>query len=366
MGFFDKETNTNQSQWQNSNSTQNPWSAQIPYLMQAFGGASDALGRSQSQGGPNDFVAGLTPEQQQLYHQMYSYGSSNGVPGQTAATGDALNGMGMGALSQGLSGLAGFNPGTSGFNPSATSGYAPTAFSDILKNANAAANDPSVQGQVDAATRDATRAAMGDVRQNNQGAAGSGNINSSRAGLTEGLIRSRLGDTVADTSANIRGAAYGRGLSSALSSAMAGDQTRLGAGTSADQMRLSALQGGDQTRLGALSQLTGAGGNAVGQGLDAWGNSLGQSAGLFNLAGQGGAGLQQGNQLGLDNQMARYQFGQNQLWNPLQNFFNIIGNNSWGGSTNSSSIGGGTKSTTESPSMASNIGTMVGMAGSFF
>jgi hypothetical protein len=278
-----------QQQAQSSTQEQNPWGAQSPYLTQGFKAASDALAQSNKAPTPTSFIAGLTPEQNALYHSMFSTGS-------TAANNiGSTIGTGTGAYGNGISGL---------------SNYSATPFSSILSNAAMAANDPSIQGRIDAASRDATRSAQELLRQNNQGAAATGNVNSSRAGATDAIIGSRLAQNVGDISANIRGQAYDRGLSSALSSAQFGDQSHLSA---LQQLMTGGLAG----QAGGVSNL----------------------GGLFNLANTGATGLQTGNQLGLNNTLAANSFFTQQPFAGLNQFWNIVGNPGYGGTTTSSGTG---------------------------
>lgn len=108
-GFFDslfgssEETTKNTSQQQSTA----PWWAQQPYLQQAFSGASNALSNVQGLPQPQQFVAGLTPQQQALYQTMYGYGANNTTPQQTARTAGDLSGAGVAGYGSGLAGLGG-------------------------------------------------------------------------------------------------------------------------------------------------------------------------------------------------------------------------------------------------------------------
>jgi predicted RecA/RadA family phage recombinase len=322
MGLFDSIFGSSKKETVTENSTKvdNPWAQQIPYLTQAFSGASDAYNKSLS-GMPQNFVAGMTPEQQTLFNKMYGYGTAQ-TPAVTATAAGGLFGQGLGAFGSGIQGLQ---------------NWAPSGFTSILADAHAAANDPSVQGMIDAATRDARYAAGEGLRQNDQISAGNGTINGSRAGIRDAMIQSRLADTVADTSANIRGDVYGRGLQTALQHAMAGDQSRL---AQYNQMLTGGL-GGATTGINA--------GNAA----------IDQQRGLFDIANSGATGLQTGNQLALNNDIAKWQ----SLFSPVQNFYGIVGANDWGGTTNATGTKTGT--TTSSPSLFDAAGSMVGAASKF-
>src|SRR5262249_20499416 len=132
-------------QTQSATNTQ-PWSTQIPYLTQAFQGASSALGNAQRNGvAPTGFVAGMTPQQMALFGAMTGYGTNNPIPGQEAGLGTNLTDMGMGATSGALGGLSAFNP-ANFYN-----------MGSAIAGGNAYAAGLDIPGQVAAAMRDATR-----------------------------------------------------------------------------------------------------------------------------------------------------------------------------------------------------------------
>jgi hypothetical protein len=324
--------NQSQNQSQSQTAVQNPWAPQAGYLTQGFENAANALGVANSTPAPNQFVSQFTPSQLGLFQNMVDYANGNtGIPASSAAAGGALTGAGSGAASNGLYGLAGFSP---------------TTMSGVLSDANAAANDPSVQGCIDAALRDARRSVSEDVLPRiSRNAAAGGNLNSSRTGVAEGIVQRGLADATADTSANIRGQAYSQGLQAALERAGAGDTARLG----------------------ALTALTSGGINAANAGVGANTAAIGQQGGLFDIASGGVAGQQAGSQAAIDDALARYQFGVNSPFAGLNNFWNIVGSGNWGGSATSNGTltgtGTGTATTTTTPSPMTTIGSLLGAAG---
>lgn len=75
-------------------------------------------------------------------------------------------------------------------------------------------NNPHVQGMVEGATGDMTRNFQRNVLPGiSSQALGSGNYGSTRQGIAEGIAMSDLNKQIGDVSANIRGNAYGQGLS---------------------------------------------------------------------------------------------------------------------------------------------------------
>jgi hypothetical protein len=289
-----------------NNQQVNPWDVQAPYLQGGFASAADALRQVQGVQGPNQFVSQFSPDQLGLYQRMLGFGGDTGVADNTAATGSALTGMGVGALGAGMGGLAGFSP---------------TSMQGVLSDANAAANDPSVQGRIDASMRDARRSVSEQVLpQIGRNAALGGNTNSSRTGMREGLVERGLLDATADTSASIRGDAYNQGLQTALQRAMQGDSSRLT----------------------ALTGLMSGGNSAAGLGIGAGTAAVGQAGGLFDIAQGGVAGQQAGSQAAINDALARYGFQTSQPFAGLSDYWNIVGGQNYGSSGYTS--GGGASS----------------------
>jgi hypothetical protein len=323
MGLFD--TTKTETQTTNQTATQNPWATQVPYLQQAFGGASNALNQAQGAQAPNGFVAQFTPQQLQAFGQMLNYGTAPGTSGAATAAGNQLLGAGANATAGGLYGLAGYNPGA--------------ASNAILGDAQKFSNDPNISGMVDASMRDARRMvseqALPQVARN---AAATGNINSSRRAIREGIIERGLADQTADTSAALRQNAWNQGI---------------GVGQQGQNNALQAL----------MARVTG-GNQAVGAGVGAGTGAVNQQGGLFDIANRGIAGQQGAAQAGLDDQMKSWEFGTNAPFAGLNNFYNIVGNKSWGGTTNTQGTTTGTGTTT--PSTMAQIGAGLGMVGSLF
>jgi len=145
--------------------------------------------------------------------------------GQTYAGLDPLqtayyNNAGMlGGLANGYAGgaLSGAN---TNYNNTADYGQRLNAFGNYLQDPNAGmnfannlANSPMTQGLVDASTRDITRNLFNNqLPALNRTAMGSGNTNSTRAGVAEGLMRSQAAENIGDMSANIRNNMFNTGL----------------------------------------------------------------------------------------------------------------------------------------------------------
>jgi hypothetical protein len=288
------------SQDTNKQETSTPLAAQMGYLSQGFQGASDAMAKAGNAPTPTGFTAQMTPEQLATFRQMVGYNSA--APGMEASTGAGLASGGANAMSQAFNGLQNFKQ----------TGNVDSTIADASRYAD----NPAISGMVGAAMRDATQTAR-DVTLPGieQGAAATGNTNSSRTGIAQGLVERGLAQKAADVSANLRGQAYDTGLG------LANNQNQFAT----------------NTNRGILSDLTAAGGAGAGLGLGALSNSIGDQKNVFGTNVVGGAGLQAADQANLTNQNQAYQFGVNSPFAPLNNFWNIVGSKNWGSNTTGNS-----------------------------
>lgn len=313
-----------QTQKQSSNQQSDPWSVQAPYLSQGFSAASNALTQAQGADKPNNFVAQFTPDQLATFRSMLGYANdSSAIPATTANAGGALSTAGSAATSGALSDLAGYTPaGGTQSNIDAATAYA---------------NNPAISGQVDAAMRDATRNASENVLpQLARNARSTGNLNSNRTAISQGIVQRGLSDQAGDISSELRGNAYNTGLGLAENARQSDNAGALSA-------LLARVQGGT---------------SAANAGTAANTASVGQAGGLFDIANAGGAGAQQADQANLSDQLARYQFQTSSPFDALNSYWNIVGANNWGGT----STGSSTTSTT--PSIYQILGGLTGAAGS--
>jgi hypothetical protein len=317
-----------QQQSENKSTQSTPWGPQLAELQTAFGGANGALTQAQASGSadtPSGFVAGMTPDQLSTFHSMVGYGNGSNTASTEAGAGATLAGAGTNATQGALSTLGGFDPTKLNNTGSITSA------------AGAYADNPYISGQVSAAMRDANQEAQDITLPGIQrDAAGTGNINSNRTAIANGIVQRGLTQQAGDISANLRGQAYGEGLSTAEGQAQSNNQGILSAATG-------------QGELGGSAAATGIGGLS---------SSVADQGHLYDIAGAGGAGEQGANQATFDNQNAKYSFDQQAPFTPLQNFMSIIGSNNWGSNSNSQ----GTSTTT--PSAWQVIGGLMNAGGS--
>lgn len=172
--------------------------------------------------------------------------------------------------------------------------------------ATAYANNPAISGMIDAASRDVTR----NLYENSmpgidRAASGTGNINSSRAGVAQGIAMRGAQDQIGDISASIRGDAYNRGLALA--------------------------EGARGTNLSALGQSAGLYGDAMNTGLNALGMGNSMALGNYGAAIDASKMFQQDRQGQLDADFMRWQGNDTRQSDLLNRYYSIIGANNWGG-----------------------------------
>lgn len=314
------------TQTTNSQSSTAPWAPQDAALTDAFQKAQSAYNTSSQATAPTDFTAQFTPDQLATFQSMLGYANDNTSPGTTSATGGALQTAGTNATQGALSGLASYDP---------TKLNNTQAISDAAKQY---ADNQNIGAQTDAAMQQA-REQVRDVTLPgiSQNATLTGNTNSSRTGIAEGLVDRSLAENTANTYNSLYGKAYGNGLSIASNNANANNTDTLG----------------------ALSSAAGQGTNAANSGVNASTSGINQQTGLFNLANAAGTGEQAANQADLTNQNQQYQSGVSSPYASLQQLMSIIGTQNWGANST------GTKTTKTDPSVLSTIAGLMGTVGSF-
>jgi hypothetical protein len=308
-----------------------PWTVQQPYLEQAFGGAAGALSSananagSSTYGAPTQFVAGATPDQLQTFNSMVNYGLNNGVSGAQTSAGNGAVATGQGATDTALNNMNGFNP---------------AAVNNINSDINAGnsyasgANIPAqVQAAMMAANQEANQVTLPGI---DRAAAGSGNVNSSRTGIADGLVQQGLAEQAGSLASQLEANYYNTGAGLQANASAANNSATL-----ANNQQEAQLGGSNESMgLGALT------------------SAMNNASTGYGIASQGGLGQQEANQATNANQLQAYNFGQNSPFQALQNFYNIIGSGQWGGVSNTNS------NTTYTPSMLQTIGGIMGAVNS--
>jgi hypothetical protein len=211
------------SQTQSENKSTTPWAPQAAALQTGFDAAGNALQQSQAAAGnaPTDYTAQFDPALIGQFNNMLGY----------------ANNTNTGALNQ-----AGNNAATNGSNASSAAltkllGYDPTAQnnpSSLINTANQYVAGQNIPDQVKAAMQGATETAR-DVTMPGigQAAANSGNADSSRRGIAEGLVQRGLAEQSANMQNSMTGQAFGQGLQLASNNANANNTAALTAANSA-------------------------------------------------------------------------------------------------------------------------------------
>lgn len=313
---------------QTTTTDQGPWKVQQPFLTEAFNEAQSLYKQNKDTPGyTGDFIAGLTDQQKGLIDGGIDFYNTTG-----ANTGSNTTNLSQGLLSSGASGMG------------TTAGQLSELSNEILNsdptgaNISAAsryADNPFVSGMVDNAMLDARRqVAEGVIPNLYRGAAATGNLNSDRTALAQGVVERGLAEKAAGISSGLRGELYSQGLElseQARSRNMAAGIDAL----SSSGLLYDAMSG------------KGLSGTELGSGLsnDAISNALSLST-LY----------QQNNQDMLDNAMQKQTYAQDRPYDMLSRYYDLVGGNNWGQY--------GTTTTKNQASPAQTAGMIIGSIGS--
>lgn len=299
-----------------------PWKVQQPYLTDAFSEAKSLYNNTKNTPGyQGDFYANLNDTQKNLIGQGTNFFQNQGF-------GSANNMMNTGntMLSSGSTGLDNSAAGLYGLANSDLTG-------DAITQASRFAQGMKDAGLVNSLMRPDVRAASESIipnmyRQN----AMTGNINSDRAALAQGVVERGLAEKEADINAGL----YSTGLGLA--------------------------QNNQAQQLDALAKAAASYGTLTGQGADI--SNMGfnnSSAAIGNALDFQNLDLQD-RQTAIQNAFEKQQYGENRPYDLLNRYYGLVGSQNWGQQgtqvTNST--------TTSSPGAASIIGGVLGGLGSLF
>lgn len=290
---------------QKTTTTAKPWEPQGQALQYAFDQAQNIL--QSKMGTPwytGQLVAGLDPQTIAGISGVGDYATGAGAEaaGQVGSTAsDLLSGSAENFLrSIGAYGdLAGTDP---------------TAAN--IASANAYMNNPVINGQIDAIGSDIRRNLNeGTLPAIDRAAVGTGNINSSRTGVAEGIAERGAAEDLANAAANIRANAYQHGLDTA--------------------------EGAREYNLGSMGDVARLYGSGVSSGFA--GASQGQGMSLENLNAmiQSGQITQQNAQDVLNGELERWMGNDTRDSDLLKQYYGIVGSNNWGGTQTQTTSGGG-------------------------
>lgn len=321
MSLFGGSTTTTT----NEKADTGPSAFQRPYLDTAFGGASSLYQTQQNspyyQG---QTYAGMTDADKATLDRLRGFAGSTGL-----GNANALSAFGNQAL--GYQGQAGQT--LDQFTKMA--GSDPTQAN--IASATAYANNPAIDGMVDAAGRDVSRTLNEQTLPGiDRQASGTGGINSSRAGVAAGIAQRGAADRIGDLSAQIRGDAYDKGLSLA--------------------------ENARSTNLGALGSAASQYGSFAGQGASALGAANGMGYDAYNQMTNANQAEQADNQGQLDANLAAWQGQDQRGWDILNRYNGVVGSSQWGQSGTTS----GTNKVKQNTGIATGIlGGLAGAAGMF-
>ena len=199
-----------------SQSGQNVFGAQQPYLESLYANAGNLF---QNYGMPNRGVADINPMLAEGLGAQFGFATGAGNDIYSAQLMSALANTGSfgtaaGAANRMASGSAFGAPQTNGLN---------------MDTLGAAVNNPFLDGQIDAASRDVTRnLSENQLTGNAAMAAGTGNSGSSRRAVMDAIATRGAADRVADIASTMRGNAFSQGLGLANNTALANQQAMLG------------------------------------------------------------------------------------------------------------------------------------------
>lgn len=309
-----------------SSSQVNPWAPQAAALTDVFSKAQGAFDTASTATAPTDFTAQFNPDQLATFRQMIARGSNLAVPDSQAAAGGALTSAGVNGATGALSGFSQYDP------------TAANNADSLVASANKYVAGQDIDAQVRNAQLNATQTARDiTLPQINQNAAITGNTNSSRTGIREGLVERGLAQQSADLGATLRSNAFANGLTLAQTQA----------------------QNNNAAKLAAISGQGSLGTAAAGAGIDAGTSSIDNIIKQLSTASAGGAGLREADQANLTNQSQQFQAQTTAPYENIKQLMSIIGGQSWG----SSSTGTTSGTETKQPSIWEIIGGLAGAAG---
>lgn len=353
---------------QGSTTTSEPWAEQVPYLQEAFKESQGIYqGQKDSPYFQGDLYAKLNGVQTGAIQGTQNWTGGMGQQLVNGASGAALSSMGNATMAgQNAQNFANGNFGvTSGANQGVVNGVNGTALGGMgqLGSAIGAANgalgmasgdptqgnidaaakyadNPYLQGQIDAASNDAVTALGRNLVGLNNAASAGGNLNSSRTGAAEAVATQETADRIARTSADMRSAAYQNGLGLAEQARGTNIQGTLGAGNQFSGMVGQGIQAGGnsmsygedqrqfdtQARVNGNSQLLQSG--QVGLDAAQVGNSMAMGNQNANL--QAGGVLQADAQGSLDAALKQWQGQDTRATDLLARYMQTVGGQGWG------------------------------------
>ena len=320
-----KTTNTNSTNWGIENTSTSPWSAQTPYILNAFQRAEDAYNQTMKNGPyKGDYIAGDNGQGARAFNQAFEFGTSDAnrsFIGNMLSQANSWTNQGSDWMKAGADGLKDLSSDQT---------------DNIISNGNKYAANPYISEAVKAAMIDANRnAAENDVPNLYRSAAGGNNLMSDRAALSQGVVERGLAEKAQGIFAQMRYDALNSGLDRAASEI--------------------------NNRRNTYSTLGDMGARAGQMGVAGIGQGIENQSRLNQMAAAGAEGLRGLRQDALDNDRMKWEAAQNHSWDALSRYYNVIGNKSWGSQGTRTYFGGSQGTTKEDPGLMSTIGGALGV-----
>lgn len=215
---------------------------------------------------------------------------------------------------------------------------------NVAQQAGNYINNGVLRGQIDAVGTDIRRNLNEQqLPQLNAQADATGNMDSTRAGVAQGIAERGANENLTNAAAQMRGQAYSQGLNLAEGQNVANNNTMLGAANAANYSTGAGISGqsasnattmaGNQLQQAGAGMLTQQAG--LGMGMMGAGDQLGSAAGAQQA--QAGGAFQQDRQNINNGDMSAFQAGQAYPWQGMDRASNIIQARNWGGTTNGTS-----------------------------
>lgn len=304
--------------------TSAPWAAQQPYLQSAFSDAQSNYNTNMAQGAySGNYVAPTNQNQYDAALSQYNNANNQGASANNGImnAGFAQMGQGYAGADSAMNGLGALAVGNTGQNLVSTG----QGITDSLNR--------GVQNQVNQAMQVANQnAAQSTIPNLYAGAARSGDLNSDRTAVSQGVVNQGLQQTAMNMAGSLEAQNQATGLAQAY-------------GLTGQNAGMLSAQGGLGAGLGN-------------SGLGALGSSINNWGALANQAQAGADKTQALDQSGVNNQMQKYTSAQNFSNQQLAQYMAIVGGQNWGAKTSGS--------TTSTPSTLSSIGGAMSAIGSLF
>lgn len=332
-------SNTNNAK---QTTTQSPWKPQQPYLLGGFQDAAGVYNAMKSQ--PfyqGSLYAGLSPMQNQAISGINSFATGGGTQAAQNLLGAGQASLGGAYGQMGVANdLSNFKAG-SGTDFSQLTNFNPGDPTQAnISSAGQYANNPYMSGMIDAASRDVRRNLTEDVLPGiSRVGSATGNTNSSRTGVAEGIALRGAQDRIGDIASTMRGDAYQQGLGLAENARGTNMQAQLQGMSQGLANTENARQFNTNTQLNALNNAGNLYGNAYGQGIQGTTAGAQQMYNNLDAMSQAGALQQQDAQGRLNEQYAKWQGAQDRGFNLLDRYMQIIGGQ-YGSTTNTTANNG--------------------------